>query len=73
MSYLYYCIQIMYNHDNPKHLSVESYPIFLIYSSLFVGRHFSIAIIVECPNPKNKSTKRLNLSNFTVISGSVVN
>lgn len=41
---------------------------FSMSSSLSGGRHSSIAFITEGPNPKNKSLKRLDLSDLTIVS-----
>ncbi|KAK7375891.1 hypothetical protein VNO78_35206 [Psophocarpus tetragonolobus] len=52
----------------PHVFQFESHPVFSMSSSLSGGRHSSIAFITEGPNPKNKSIKRLDLSDLTIVS-----
>ncbi|WVZ26863.1 hypothetical protein V8G54_000203 (mitochondrion) [Vigna mungo] len=51
----------------PHVFQFESHPVFFS-RCLLLGRHSSIAFITEGPNPKNKSIKRLDLSDLTIVS-----
>ena len=52
----------------PSSLELKNIPFSFPSSSLSGGRHSSIAFITEGPNPKNKSLKRLDLSDLTIVS-----